>query len=144
MKSAQAVQFVNWTNEAFTHTWGKVAYTFEPGKIYMLEAYLAKHFAKHLADRECNNKEIRTMGPEKDEFMRKCIASDVVIEAQSPTELKMKIDNLEKEVKVFCAQCDSKGVRHKKECPLSVKIKEDKEKDFEGLKKSTPVGVGKE
>lgn len=47
----------------------------------------------------------------------------------------------------FCEQCDSKGVRHKKECPLSVKYPEKKEsvgdgnfvsrEDFEKSKRET-------
>lgn len=48
------VKFTNPTNEAFTWTWNKVPYTFLPGEenAKFMEAGLAKHFAKHLVNRE--------------------------------------------------------------------------------------------
>jgi len=44
--------FHNFSNEAFTGYWNGKSKTFAPGaKVYM-PAYLAEHFAKHLANRE--------------------------------------------------------------------------------------------
>lgn len=49
----QVVTFHNWSDEEFTHAWNGVEHTFAPNESRKMEDWLAEHFAKHLADREC-------------------------------------------------------------------------------------------
>lgn len=49
MKSAQ---FTNFSTEVFTGFWDGKAKTFKPGASMYMGDYLAKHFAKHLVNRE--------------------------------------------------------------------------------------------
>lgn len=124
----KAVKFLNWSNETFTHKWDGVEYTFEPGELIMLQEYLAKHFAKHLAMREINrggkgvviNSAQDIDGNfENEEFAKvvmKAMPQSAPIEAASKEKLEIALANQDQE-KRFCNQCDSKGVRHKKECP---------------------------
>jgi|CXWK01.1.fsa_nt_gi hypothetical protein len=49
MKSAQ---FTNFSTEPFTGFWDGKGKTFAPGKSMYMGDYLAKHFAKHLTNRE--------------------------------------------------------------------------------------------
>jgi hypothetical protein len=55
--------FFNWSDEDFTYSWGGKPYTFPAGSVtedvaksvhgnLLLEEGIARHFAKHLADRE--------------------------------------------------------------------------------------------
>lgn len=145
----KAVLFTNWTTEDFTHTWDSVPYTFPAGQSMMLQDSLAQHFAKHLATRELNKRSLSLMngGPERLEFEAKCLSGGIV--AQSATKLESEILNYsvpQTEAPVvksdkFCELCDSKGVRHKKECPTNqvvvpepvVPAVEPVEKEFEGL-----------
>ncbi len=46
------VKFVNFSDEDFTHTWNNIPYTFKAGGVKFMEQGLAKHFAKHLINRE--------------------------------------------------------------------------------------------
>ena len=44
--------FTNFSNEAFTGYWDGKPKTFKPGQTLYMPEYLAKHWAKHLANRE--------------------------------------------------------------------------------------------
>jgi len=52
MKTTRSALFVNFSNEAFTGYWDGVAYPFAPAAQMYLEEWKARHFAKHLANRE--------------------------------------------------------------------------------------------
>ena len=52
--SSQALQFKNYTDTDFTHSFDSVPYTFKAGQTIYLEEFKAKHFAKHLVNRELN------------------------------------------------------------------------------------------
>lgn len=58
--SSQALQFKNYTDTDFTHSFDSVPYTFKAGQTIYLEEFKAKHFAKHLVNRELNAKNIPT------------------------------------------------------------------------------------
>lgn len=134
-----AILFLNYTNEDFSHAWNGVGYTFKAGTSMYLEPWMAEHFAKHLIDREINkmnvgvkpDKEIRLDNQMlRKELMDKCIKI-VSVEAKGDAQLKAELLDLNMtkespmaevstkalEPKKFCDQCDSKGVRHKKTCP---------------------------
>lgn len=49
---AKTRKFYNWSDESFSYPWASEPYTFEPGEERIMEAGVAEHFAKHLADRE--------------------------------------------------------------------------------------------
>lgn len=50
----EKISFTNISKESFSHTWDGRQFEFLAGESYMLEQHLARHFAKHLADREMN------------------------------------------------------------------------------------------
>lgn len=91
---SKMVKFTNWTTEDFTWTWAKVPYTFEAGKSYTIFDYLARHFAKHLAERELNqqNKE-SYFNPEKQIMMDKAIGET---QFEAPDEAKMSMQEIPK------------------------------------------------
>jgi hypothetical protein len=75
---ASAKQFVNFSTVSFTHSWDSVPYTFEPGKVYMLEDWKADHFAKHLVDRE-----LMRMGKQVNDTSRQDLLA-MALPAESP------------------------------------------------------------
>lgn len=50
----EAIKFKNYTNEDFTWSYNAVPHLFKAGQEIYLEDFKAKHFAKHLVDRELN------------------------------------------------------------------------------------------
>lgn len=133
----KSLLFTNWTNEDFTHSWDGEPYTFLAGTSTLLPQYLAEHFAKHLTDRELQKKGFTVNHFSRPEYLAKTLSEG--IEAPSPTKMEIEILNRQnveavvvEEKKFFCDSCDSKGVRHKKECPKNKKVEE--EEAFEGLK----------
>ena len=52
----QEIIFHNWTGLDFEGMWAKKVYRLSSSKSYYLPYYLAEHFAKHLVDRELNNR----------------------------------------------------------------------------------------
>lgn len=55
-----AILFKNFSNEDFTWKFDGIAYTFKAGQEMYMEEPKAKHFAKHLVDRELNTRGIPT------------------------------------------------------------------------------------
>lgn len=134
----QTILFTNFSNEVFTHSWDKEDFTFQPGQSIYLQDFLAKHFAKHLANRELLktgvDKYIAACGNEANplfqEFFNRALSG--AVETSSPLQAEIEAINLNEakpDEKRFCDQCDSKGVRHKKDCPT---LKS--EEEFAGLK----------
>lgn len=48
----QSSLFTNWTDETFTGYWDGKPKTFKPGESKYMPDFLARHFAKHLTNRE--------------------------------------------------------------------------------------------
>lgn len=143
------VLFTNWTNEDFTYTWDKEPYIFKAGASQYLPAYLAEHFASHLTDREMVRKDTNLSEKDKKQFtnlilepeaqarqimMAKCFdreksfvpehANTAAAEAHERTQVMAQnalgaTSNIE--TTSWCDSCDSKGVKHKKECPKNPK-----------------------
>jgi len=127
-----SVIFTNWTKEDFSWTWNSVPYTFRAGQSIYIEDYLANHFAKHLVDRELIRAGKQVNDHSRQSLIDKCISAEEQKQAESPEKLSMEILNKNKAAEAkapFCTECDSKGLRHKKNCPASVR----KEEGFEGL-----------
>lgn len=133
MNELQGTLFTNFTTEDFEHSWDRRPYQVKAGESVMFPDWLAHHLAKHLIDRELNkmDKPTNTM------HLRKQMEEKIFgahIKAESSVELETKIMNLneekKEEIKPWCDLCDSKGVRHKKECP---KNKPEAEEKFAGL-----------
>jgi len=129
----------------FTHTWDKEPYSIRQNERIYLPDWLAKHLAKHLVDRELNWAKLPTdfeCADPKDprfEMSRSKLLSKCIFEQDatpmSGTKVKQEVElmNKNREIvaethanqnatstvppKVFCDSCDSKGVKHKKECP---------------------------
>lgn len=105
-----------------------------------MEDYKAKHFAKHLVDRELGRQNKLTNDHSRSALENNCFIGSAPVakpdgEAEKDSALTTEIVNLNHEAKAnepkpdtFCDTCDSKGVRHKKVCPKNTK----KEDEFEG------------
>ena len=109
MESNTIVYFSNWTAEDFTYTWAKEAYTFKANSITALPAYLANHFANHLADRELNKENIPTDNPKKQVYVDKCFGGTLssnasmekaMVDAMNKPEAKEEVEKVEKVEKV--------------------------------------------
>ena len=139
----EAVLFTNFSNDVFTHEWDKQQYTFQPGQTIYLQDYLARHFAKHLIDREINRIDRNTSDILlREQMMKRCVAgtstptaSAVQIETEilNKNEIGASEPEVDEEKKAWCDSCDAKGVRHNKDCPKSRESQSAKEETFEGL-----------
>lgn len=155
----KTVLFVNPFDEGFTHTWDKEPYTIAAGGRMYVPEWLGQHLAKHLVDRELNKLNLSTAfvcsNPNdpryqysRERMEAKCII-DVNGEANANS-LEQEVEmlnrtaadgkNMNQEVSPaikapFCMECDSKGVKHKKDCPkASVQQKDLKvAEEFAGL-----------
>jgi hypothetical protein len=94
VKQSKAVRFTNWTNQDFSHKWDSVEYTFKAGEQTYLQDYLAFHFAKHLAQRECNKKNILMSDLRFKEYYEKCLSEDVI---SADTSLKLEMEMAKEE-----------------------------------------------
>ena len=133
---ASAVLFHNYSSQDFSHTWDKESYAFPAHQSMMLPSYLADHFAYHLAVRELykrlgNSALVNANMIEEEK--KKCFQGvETVASSQTKLEVQMMNETQVEEAKVeeaqpvvepvkvkapFCDTCDSKGIRHKKECP---------------------------
>lgn len=100
----KAVSFTNWTNEKFVCSWDGNAFTFEPGEQKWFEEGVARHFAKHLANRELirDGKEFNTSPskPEEDiifmSYFEKAFVEEPIV-----TKSEVEFDSviMEKEMK---------------------------------------------
>lgn len=61
MNDMKTALFTNFSTEAFTGFWNGKGRTFNPGQALYLPDYLARHFAKHLT-----NRELLKLGKERD------------------------------------------------------------------------------
>jgi hypothetical protein len=85
-----AVLFTNWTAEDFSCNWGGKKYTFPSRQSLSINAGdhthntgLAKHFAKHLTDRELNKRGVPTDHHTRKQFEENCFI-ELSIEATVP------------------------------------------------------------
>jgi hypothetical protein len=152
MSTYQTVILHNPFSEDFTHTWDKEPYTVKSGESKHFPKWLAEHLVKHLLDRELNKLGLPTdfscsdpknpnLGYSRNTLFNKCIIEEGG--AVEGTSLKQEVELLNKKIveveseiqtkEVFCDSCDSKGVRHKKDCPKSQKNLEAVNSEFEGL-----------
>jgi len=138
------VLFKNWSLTDFTHSWNGVPYSFRSGEEKWMEGWMAAHFAKHLTDREMNVMGLMTDDHRRHEYEQKCFVPSDSLPAEragDPFARKFELLNRQKEAEKqaepeapaptpeqeapapeaakarFCDECDSKGVRHKKDCP---------------------------
>lgn len=108
----EAKQFINFTNEDFTWSYGGMAYTFKPNQPMFLENYKADHFAKHLIDRELNKMGVPTNNvAERAKLEKKCFPSDEVVtplEALNIEETKKVAKKKAKKVEVEFEELNEK------------------------------------
>lgn len=96
MSALQALKFKNFTDRDFTWSFDGIPFTFKAGDEMYMEDYKARHFAKHLVDRELNLLNIPTnMQAKRAELEQRCFPSDVAV---TPEEA-INIEETKKEVK---------------------------------------------
>ena len=92
-----AIKFKNYTDESFSWKWNGNAYTFKAGAEMYMDEGEARHFAKHLIDRELNKLGLRTdLAGKRTELEALCLPgeeSEVTIEeAVNLNEVKKRKD----------------------------------------------------
>lgn len=146
---AKIVKFVNFTDEDFTWSYNKVPYTFKAGEVKFMSEGIARHFAKHLVNRELhrrgreNDTSPKTKNGVSDnpffnELMDQCI-QDVPIQGEAD-EIKLEQEAIDMQVKSQGGKV--KGGK-KKEMSSEIeapKEKGKKEKEFEDL----PSDIGED
>jgi|TARA_Y100000310_G_C20699561_1_gene828480 hypothetical protein len=126
----KSVEFLNFTDEDFTCNYDGVPYIIKAGQTFFCEEWRAKHFAKHLIDRELNKRNVRTNDQSaRVKLMEKCLVTATEV-FESIDQAKVEILNKNEKKGKEC--CGSKGHRHKKECPTLIK-NDDGEKEFPDL-----------
>lgn len=73
------MKFRNFSDEDFKWKWDGVEYTFLAGEETFLEDFKFFHFGKHLVDRELLKAGLPLNAPKREEFERRCIASDTKV-----------------------------------------------------------------
>lgn len=124
----KAVFFTNITGEVFSQAWDSQVVTFKPGESRMMELGVAKHFARHLAIRECN-KANKPAGKKIVADMSATYMSKEAVEAVNETDLETKILNAN--VKPKKEKKETKSQSRRKEVQ---KKEEKKEEEFPELK----------
>lgn len=164
MSTVRPVLFVNFSNQPFSATpytwplgseeqmvdehckWDNIPDSFAPHASRYMEEWRAEHFAKHLINRELD-KIGKPINDEKlrSEMLKKCIMDKAPEVNSANIDMELMNKNMEPkvvkevttelpEVKRFCEFCDSKGGRHKLECP-TLKPIEVKSIEFPDLNK---------
>lgn len=75
----KAIKFKNFTDDVFVWDWDKVSYTFLPRTETYMEDFKARHFAKHLVDRELNKRgQLTNYIPARNELLALALPEDEV------------------------------------------------------------------
>lgn len=105
-----AILFTNYSDEDFSHSWDSVVYNFPKGQSTMLESMLGAHFARHLAVRELNKKDVITSKANINEEAQKAI-STTSVEAEDDTKLAHEAQNYKKMNKLdLVKEAEDKGI----------------------------------
>ena len=116
----QALKFFNFSNEDFSYTWDSERYDFPAGEAIKMPDYLARHFAKHLVDRELNKLKKLTADPMREEFMKKALPTaepivEEVVEEKEQSEQKMVIELMNEEPKKSAKKSTKKAAKEEVE-----------------------------
>jgi hypothetical protein len=128
--------FYNWSDEDFSWKRDGQEYTFKAGSVTPMTKSEFDHFAKHLVDRELPKAKYKTNDElHRKEYTDKCRAGGSVASNPGPQIPSVQIvpqEDLTPEQRAnltstapfteklkFCEYCDSKGVRHMKNCTRS-------------------------
>jgi hypothetical protein len=136
----KAITIFNPLKEDFIHQWSGQDVKLPAKSSQLMEDWLAKHMAKHLADHMLNLQNKPTDHPSRAELLAEILPAEGN-QVEAPNDIAFKAamlnpaasvtnESVQEEAKEpFCDSCDSKGVRHKKDCP---KAKKPQETEFEG------------
>ena len=107
--------FHNFTDTEFVWKRDGKEYTFAAGSVTPMTQSEFNHFAKHLADQELTRQKFRTDDElRRAGMLKKCDAgSSDIVQNEVPQIPSVQVEPTEKK---FCEFCDSKGVKHKKDC----------------------------
>lgn len=133
----ETILFTNWTDEDFIGLWDGVPYPIKKGQSMYLEDWKAKHFAKHLVDRELNKEGKPTSDPMRIGLEAKCFGESEEVKSE------VEIENLNKQPSEISSEIEEKNTRGAAEpekTALAEKIdkrikeyKESQKENFEGL-----------
>lgn len=137
----QEVVFTNFTNKEFEGRWdfsnNKKIWKIKAGQSIYLPFYLAEHFAKHLVDRELNEKGLPTNHQSRGGLLNKCV--DVYRQDQPADRAEVQYVN----VKEVVLNRDRRAEEVLKEAPdAGVQINREalkQEEEFEGLEEEPKV-----
>ena len=88
---ATATKFQNFTDQDFTWSFDSIPYTFKAGETIYLEDFKAKHFAKHLVDRELNRLNIPTNNMTKRaELESKCFPTAETVSVEKALDIEAR------------------------------------------------------
>lgn len=136
----KAVNFYNFSNEDFSYTWDGEVFDFPAGERVMLQEYLARHFAKHLVDRELNNAKLATNHFSRRELERKALPG-FVFEGEEPkqeekvSETKLVFQMMNEKAEEAVAEEVAEEVTAPKRGRKPKVEKESKEEEFADLNK---------
>ena len=81
------MKFKNYTDDSFTESWGGNEITIKAGEIVLMEDAIAKHFAKHLADRELNRQGLGIASDKRNDIYSQCLLPDFYGEIEEAKEV---------------------------------------------------------
>lgn len=79
----RAVLFTNISDREFIGYWNSVPYRFKPKASHYMEAWKARHFAKHLIDQILNDKNKPTNSPERATLLAEIVTDELEIEGDA-------------------------------------------------------------
>lgn len=104
MSIEKIVLFHNPTKEDFTGRWDKIEEVIKAGASRHMELWRAKHYAKHLIDRELNKRNVVTNNQvERDLLFKTIVIDEEVIEVPSQN-VASELANIEKPTCEVCGK----------------------------------------
>lgn len=121
----KSIYFYNFSDEDFVGVWNKEEMKIEAGESIHLPEYLAKHFAKHLVDRELIKSGKQVIDGTRQEVEAKCFAEVF----ESETSMKEEVERLNRIKKATKKTTKKVAKKATKKATKKVVKEEDK---FEG------------
>lgn len=140
----EALYFKNFSQDSFTYKYDGKDYTFKPGDGVWLPTFKAKHFAKHLVDREMQKDGLLVDDACRDSYMSKAISGQVTESNNNLNSEELALNKNKENIvdtderKRLIEECKNKGIivdgRWNIEKLRNALNEKSEEENFEGLK----------